>query len=177
MRRALLDLTLAHRSPPLWARDRTFDCALNLGNARWRYAEPVSHQGQRFGRRQTEERPQTIRAVGEPWPRSLSSVQCTVKQFPPGFGPWPGKETGLPGPDRRQLAGRDESHTKRPTASARHPRSGTAPPPRTTPLYGVLDQVENLNDPSYPTQPRTSDSRTRTSSLPSRSTLVVPYFS
>ena len=29
----------------------------------------------------------------------------------------------------------------------------------------------------YPTKPRTSDSRTRTSSFPSRSTSVVPYFS
>src|SRR5712691_9500973 len=55
---------------------------------------------------------------------------------------WPGKETGLPGPNRRQLVGQDESHTRRPPASDRHLRSGTAPPPRTPPLYGVCDQVE-----------------------------------
>jgi len=52
---ALIDLTLAHRSLPLWAGDRTVDCALNLGNARWRFAEPVPHQGQRFVPRQPED--------------------------------------------------------------------------------------------------------------------------
>jgi hypothetical protein len=35
----------------------------------------------------------------------------------------------------------------------------------------------SLTAPSYPIKPRTSDSRTRTSSLPSRSISVVPYFS
>jgi hypothetical protein len=60
---------------------------------------------------------------------------------------------------------------------ARHLRSGTALPPEQAHLSRVLDQLKNLNDPSYPIQPRTSDSRTRTSSLPSRSISVVPYFS
>ena len=113
----------------------------------------------------------------EPWPRIQSSVQYKVKQRPLVSGPWPGKETGLPGPDWRQLAGLDESHTRRPPASARHSRSGTTPFPRTAALNGMLNQVENLNGLSHPTRPRTSDSRTRTSSLPSRSTSVVPYFS
>ena len=77
---ALLDFTLAHRSPPLWAGDRTVDCALNLGSARWRFAEPVSPQGQRFVSRQPEDARYTIHAVGEPWRRSLSRVPCKVKQ-------------------------------------------------------------------------------------------------